>query len=441
MEMTLPPVMEVQPADGPLMPGRPLHVPGSKSITNRALILAALAEGQSKLNGVLWSDDSRRMLECLDALGFDLEANEEAKSVHLWGSGGKVPGGQALKAGKPLFVGNAGTAARFLPVLAALGSGKFQFTADPRMSQRPMAGLLENLQTQGAKVSALNYPFELEAKGLAGGQADVDLSASSQFASGLLMAGPFMKKPLVLRLKGRTELPYVEMTAEMVRRFGGQVRQEGSLFEVALGGYNGREYAVEPDLSSASYLFAAGALLGGKVTVAGLSSNSLQGDIRFLGVLKHMGCRFYEDPISQVEEGLTLERDPGEPLQGVDVDMGAFSDQALTLAALAPFCASPTTLRNIGHIRKQECDRLEAITSNLGRLGVKTELLDDGNAVRIHPGPMRGTELETYKDHRVAMAFALVGLKVPGVKIKDPACVSKTFENYWEVLGQLTGNV
>jgi 3-phosphoshikimate 1-carboxyvinyltransferase len=423
--------LEILPLRKPLSPPRPIVVPGSKSISNRALVLSALAQGESRLSNLLVSDDSERMVEGLQGLGFRVQFDAVARSAEVQGQAGKVPSGRA-----EVFVGNAGTAARFLPPLAALGSGYFSFRAEARMSRRPMRELLAGLRRLGADVKGDSYPFELGASGLNGGDLEVDISGSSQVASGLLMAGPCMKKPLRLRVTGsREEMPYVQMTVELMKRFGVEVRRLGQVFEVPLSPYQARGFSVEADVSAACYFFAAAALLGGKVTVAGLSASSLQGDIKFLGLLKHMGCRFYEDP-----EGLTVEKEPGSKLQGLEVDMGSFSDQALTLAALAPFCEGPVTITHVGHIRRQECDRLEAMVFNLKTMGAQAEILPGGDGVRIQPSrlaELHGGMMETFQDHRVAMAFALPGLLVEGIKVRDPSCVAKTFPAYWDALEEL----
>lgn len=419
---------------GPLSPATALKVPGSKSIGNRALVLAALADGRSILRNLFLADDTRRMVGALTSLGFKISMDEEAGQAEVQGLGGRLP----EVGSREVHVGLSGNNARFLPPLAALGRGSYHFTAEGRMSGRPMAELFKALTGLGAVIRGDAFPFDLEAHGLAGGEVEVDISASSQFASGLLMAGPYMKEPLTLKLAGdRREIPYVAMTAELMRHFGVEVVSHGQVFHVPVGKYRAREESIEPDLSGACYFFAAAALVGGSVTVAGLTASSLQGDIKFLGVLKHMGCQFFED-----EGGLTLQRDPTLPLKGVDVDMGSFSDQALTLAALAPFCDSPVTIRNIGHVRGQESDRLQAMRHNLAALGAKSELLPGGDGLTIQParssGPLKGGVMQTYKDHRVAMAFALPGLKLPGVLIQDPGCVSKTFGSYWDVWAEMT---
>jgi 3-phosphoshikimate 1-carboxyvinyltransferase len=413
---------EIQPQQGAF--GALVEVPGSKSISNRALILAALSHGQTNLENLQFSDDSRLMLQCLRELGFQVDASEASKSASVVGQSGRIPNSRAQ-----LFVGNAGTAARFLPCLAALGRGSYAFDGEARMRERPMGEILGLLAQQGSPSSADAYPFVLSAHGLKGGQASVDLTRSTQFASGLMMAAPYAQEPLSIEATGaRAKVPYVAMTAAMMEQFGVRVEREGNAWKVPLGLYQSPgTYLIEPDVSGAAYFYAACALVGGKVAVKGLSPNSMQGDIRLLEVMKnHWGCKFFMD-----EPGLVMVREPGQALKGLDIDMNAFSDQALTLAALAPFCEGPTNIRNVGHIRKQECDRIRAISKNLATLGIRTEERQDG--ITIFPGRPQGGLIETFGDHRVAMAFSLVGLKVPGVAIDNEACVAKTFEDYWKV--------
>jgi 3-phosphoshikimate 1-carboxyvinyltransferase len=425
--------VEVQP----LGPGQvfdvTVRVPGSKSITNRALMIAALADGTTSLDGALFSDDSKWMAQCLRDLGFGVIEAPAARSITVQGLGGKVPAGSPAATGKAkLFVGNAGTAARFLPCLAALGGGgRFEFTGEPRMGERPMGELLGLLGPQGSKVSGDRYPFTLEPGGLKGGEVRIDLTKSTQFASGLLMAAPYAASDLRLIAEGeRSQLPYVDMTTAVMEQFGVLSKAEGGRYTVAAGQrYKAQgHYTVEPDLSGAAYPFAWAALAGGRVKVLETSNASIQGDIRFLKVLQHMGVRFYQD-----EDGLMAERFPHEGLKGgMTVDMNAFSDQALTLAALAPFASAPIKIVNVAHIRQQECDRIEAIVLNLRALGIQVDEQADG--VTVHPGRPKGATIKTFGDHRVAMAFSLIGLLVPGVLIDDADCVKKTFADYWDVL-------
>jgi 3-phosphoshikimate 1-carboxyvinyltransferase len=422
---------QVKPFDGP-----PVKVPGSKSITNRALMVAALAEGRTVLRGALFSDDSKWMAESLRRLGINVLEDPIAEAMAVDGCDGALPA--RMDVAEPLFVGMAGTAARFLPCLAALGKDFVRFDAEPRMRERPMQALLNALKGQGAELAPFEeggaapqgYPFTLRGHGLKGGGVEVDVSHSTQFASGLLMAAPYAKSPLTLVVEGdRQQIPYVDMSAAVMGQFGVAVRREGSAFPVPQGRYKSPgDYLIEPDLSAAAYFFAATTLIGGKVTILGTQAQAMQGDIRFLKVLQHLGASFYQD-----EHGLTLEKDPSTPLKGgLTVDMNAFSDQALTLAAMAPFATGPITVKNVAHIREQECDRIHAAVENLKLLGIQAEEQADG--FTVHPGVLQGALLPSYGDHRVAMAFSLVGLKVPGVSIQDPGCVAKTFAGYWNTL-------
>jgi 3-phosphoshikimate 1-carboxyvinyltransferase len=429
---------QVQPQSKPF-DGPPVKVPGSKSITNRALIVASLAQGDSLLGGALFSDDSRHMVDSLNELGVSVQVDHDLELMRVQGAG-HPPKQPLVGGGFEVFVGNAGTAARFLPCLVAAGDADVQFKGDPRMSQRPMGELLGILAAQGAELSLPesknggpmpgSYPFRLHGKGLRGGAISLNVDHSSQFASGLLMAAPYAKSPVSLTVSGeRQHIPYVDMTAEVMRQFGVAVRREGNVFHVPQGQYQAIErYGIEPDLSAAAYFFAATTLIGGKVTVLGTQAQAMQGDIRFLKVLQHLGASFYQD-----EQGLTLEKDPATPIKGgLTVDMNAFSDQALTLAAMAPFADGPITVKNVAHIREQECDRIKAAVENLKLLGIQAEEQADG--FTVHPGVPKGASLPSYGDHRVAMAFSLVGLKVPGVSIQDPGCVAKTFADYWQAL-------
>jgi 3-phosphoshikimate 1-carboxyvinyltransferase len=426
-------------------------VPGSKSITNRALICAALARGRSRLEGAGFSDDSRHMAESLRRLGVGVAEDPAGRAMTVEGLG--APPRIAAEAAAPprVFVGNAGTAARFLPCLVAAGSGSVLFDSDPRMRERPMGALIKVLERQGAGFSpadgavapagaaADRYPFLLKAAGLKGGDVAVDLNDSSQFASGLLLAAPYAASEVRLSAQGdRGQLPYVDMTAAVMEDFGVTVDAAPGRWRVPAGRpYQAQAaYRVEPDLSGAAYFFAAAALVPGRITVRGVSNASIQGDLRFLKVLQHLGLGFYQD-----EDGLTAEwhRTPEATLKGgITVDMNAFSDQALTLAALAPFADAPVKITNVAHIRRQECDRIMAIAANLGGLGV--DVAEEPDGVEIRPWPAarrRGGVIKTFGDHRVAMAFSLLGLKVPGIVIDDADCVGKTFGDFWDVMDGL----
>ncbi|HEY8450063.1 MAG TPA: 3-phosphoshikimate 1-carboxyvinyltransferase [Bacillota bacterium] len=406
-------------------------VPGSKSLTNRALLLAALAEGESRLEGVLWADDTRHMRACLERLGVAMADGPGSDAVTVGGVGGRWRPTDDV-----LFVGNAGTAARFLTAALALSSHGYRLDGDPRMRQRPIRPLLMALQQLGAlAVDELGTgapPVRVRGP-LLGGEAVLEASASSQFVSALLMVLPLVPRPSRLRLVGEVPArPYVAMTLALMRAFGvAGVTAEPGLFTVEGGArYTARTYRVEPDASSASYFFAAAALTGGRVTVVGMGRDTLQGDAGFVEVLAAMGCR-----VERGETATTVSAPPDGRLRAVSVDLNAMSDMTPTLAALAPFADGPVRIDNVGHIRVQESDRLHALATELARLGIRVEERADG--LTIYPGRPRPALVQTYNDHRLAMAFSVLALRAPGVEIADPGCVAKTFPDFYQRLAQL----
>jgi 3-phosphoshikimate 1-carboxyvinyltransferase len=409
-----------------------VEVVGSKSYTNRALVLAALSRGSSLLTGALFSDDTRYMAESLRALGVPVDADEAALTLRVTGADGHVPSARAR-----CFVGNAGTAARFLPVVMALGHGVYELDGIPRMRERPILPLLEALAALGVKVEALGnpgcVPIRVHGGSLVGGQVTIPGHISSQYISGLMMGAPAMRDGLVIDIEGDlVSRPYLEMTAQAMRDFGVELSRDGERRFRIPGGqhYVGREYRVEPDASAASYFFAAAAITGGRVRVPGLGKRSLQGDRHFVHLLAEMGC--------EVNEGDDFTEVVGPPigtLRGVTADMADLSDVAQTLAVVAPFATSPTRVTGIGFIRRKETDRVGAVVRELGRLGVRAEEEADGFV--IHPGAPSPGEVRTYDDHRMAMSFALLGLTRPGIVILDPGCTAKTFPGYFDVLEQL----
>jgi 3-phosphoshikimate 1-carboxyvinyltransferase len=418
-----------------IRPGGPLRgtirPPGSKSITNRALVCAALAEGQSLLDGVLDSDDTRAMIEALPRLGIPVEHDRANATVQVVGCGGRLP---ATKA--DLFVGNSGTTIRFLTAMLSLGQGTYRLDGTPRMRERPIGDLLDALQKLGADVMSEQAsgcpPVIVRGRGLAGGRATVAGDISSQFLSGLLMAAPYAAAAVELVVEGPlVSRPYVEMTRAVMRSFGVTIAVERPCrFTIAAPQhYHARHYAVEPDASAASYFFAAAAITRGEVTVEGLSRDSLQGDVAFCDCLERMGCQIQYEP-----DEITV---AGGPLRGIDADMNAISDTVQTLAAVALFAEGPTTIGGVAHIRHKETDRIHALAIELRKLGARVEERDDG--LKITPGPLRGAEIDTYDDHRMAMSVALVGLKVPGVVIRDPGCTAKTYPNFFRDLATLSG--
>jgi 3-phosphoshikimate 1-carboxyvinyltransferase len=422
---TFPEELEVTPLERP--PDAKIRVPGSKSLTNRALIIAALAEGHSRILNPLFSDDSYWLMNALVRLGIDVSADGERGEVCVSGQSGGIDA-----SGVDLFVGNAGTVARFLPPVLALGRGPYTIDGVPRMRERPVADLVDAMRHLGAAVDYAGehgrFPLAIEGGGIRGGEVRVSASKSSQFVSGLLMASPYAEAPVTLHPEGRKEWPYVGITVALMRAFGVEVDDANGRFTVAPALYSSREYEVEPDASGASYFMAAAAVTGGRVRIPGLGSSSPQGDLRFAGVLRDMGCRVEIAPHS-------IEVIGPDRLQGIEVDMNAFSDTMITLAAISPFATSPTTIKNVGHTRLQETDRLSAVATELNRLGVKTHTT--ASSIRIIPNVVRPGVIRTYGDHRMAMAFAITGLVASGIRIGDPGCVAKTFPGYFGALESL----
>jgi 3-phosphoshikimate 1-carboxyvinyltransferase len=415
--------IEIKPVDGPFRGA--IRPPGSKSITNRALVCAALADGVTTLTGALDSEDTRVMIESLARLGIHIESDDGRQTLRIHGCGGTIPAAEA-----DLYIANSGTSVRFLTALVALGHGRYRLDGTARMCERPIQDLLDSLSALGvvARSEAGNGcpPVVVEARGLRGGRASVRGDVSSQFLSGLLMAAPYAEKPIELGVEGRlVSKPYIRLTLAVMDAFG--VHVDFSRFRVPRRVYKSREYAIEPDASAASYFFAAAAITGGEVTVEGLSRHSLQGDVAFCDCLEQMGCdvRHAADRITVV----------GRPLSGIALDMNAISDTVQTLAAVALFADGPTTISGVGHIRHKETDRIGNLAIELRKLGARVEELSDG--LRITPGKLRAAEIETYHDHRMAMSLALVGLRVPGVVILDPKCTQKTYPAFFGDLERL----
>ena len=409
-----------------------IRPPGSKSITNRALVCAALTEGTSTLIGALDSEDTQVMIDGLHRLGISVERQDDGSRLVVSGCGGKIPVSEA-----DLFVGNSGTTIRFLTALTTLGNGTYRLAGVPRMHERPIADLLAALNQLGADVQSEAGtgcpPVIVHANGLRGGHASIRGSISSQFLSGLLMAAPLAQNNVELIVEGElVSQPYVAMTIGVMQKFGVQAHYSGLSRFIIAGQqrYCGCEYAVEPDASAASYFWGLAAVTGGEVTVEGLGHGALQGDVAFVACLERMGCR-----VTYNSRGITV-ASPTARLGGIDVDMNAISDTAQTLAVVALFAEGPTTIRGVAHIRHKETDRIADLARELRKLGAGVEELSEG--MRITPAPLHGAEIETYNDHRMAMSFALAGMRITGVTIRNPGCTAKTYPRFFEDLKALT---
>lgn len=409
-----------------------VHVPGSKSITNRALLLAALANGESLLEGALFSDDSRHFLQCLIDLGFPVIINEEEKWVKVTGFGGSIPKQEAS-----IYVGSAGTAARFLTAMLGLSDGIYHLDASEQMRKRPMKPLLSSLESMGVSVTYHEkegyFPFTIHGSSNTTDRIQVDIGSSSQFLSALLMSAPMKKNGLTIELVGgKHALSYVQITTRMMEEFGCITTNpmEGIYHVEGNQSYTPLTYQIEPDVSAACYFYAMAAVVKGTALVHHVHFDSMQGDIGFLKILEQMGC-----VVTDTKEGILVDATNLTVLKGIEVDMSGCSDQTMTLAAIAPFADGPVRIRGVEHIRLQECNRIEATQKALTSMGITC--VQEGTGIDIYPGDAHGAFIDTFEDHRVAMAFAVSGLKIPGVVILDPMCCKKTFENYFEVLDSL----
>lgn len=456
----------VKKTDGPV--DWTVEVPGSKSMTNRALLMAALSDGTVELSGVLFSDDSRHFLSSLEALGFALGINEQEKKVAVTGCNGSIPKKEA-----EIDVGSAGTAARFLTAMLGFSDGVYTIQASEQMKKRPMKPLFDLLAGIGAKIEYLEkegfLPVRIQGCACVAEQRknaaqlergsrirtageesaaeifraperalpvslDLDISKSTQFLSALLLISPMIKQGLHIHITSeKTDGSYIRITRKMMEDFGVSVAFNGRDYEVQRGAsYHRKHYVVEPDMSAACYFYGAAAVTGGQTVVKNVHWDNTQGDLKFLTVLEQMGCKAADTP-----EGIKVSGPSIGSLKGITVDMNDFSDQALTLAAIAPFAADQVRIEHIGHIRLQESDRIHAIVTELSRLGIRCE--EEPEAVTIYPGEPQSGIVETYEDHRVAMAFSLIGLRTEGVRIDNPGCCGKTFEEYFSLLDKLTG--
>ena len=427
--------IEIQPTDGPVSAS--IRPPGSKSLTNRALLVAAIAKGQSVLKGALESDDTRYMIESLQKVGVNIAVDSPSKTITVDGVAGKLP-----KDFADLFIGNSGTSIRFLTAMLGVHGGKYTLDGIERMRERPIGPLIDSLNQLGSNSKALSPnaspPVQIDSERLKGGKVAIKGDISSQYLSGLLMAASLARGSIEIEIEGPLiSKPYVAMTIAVMKSFGVECKMSPNMdrFEIAAGqSYSACQYAIEPDASAASYFWAVAAICGGTATVTGLNRDALQGDVRFVECLERMGCS-----VEYAGDSIAV---TGPATQGIDVDMAHISDTVQTLTAVALFVQGPTTIRNVAHNRVKETDRIGNLAIELRKFGVSVEEREDG--LTIHPpgesGSLLGADIETYDDHRMAMSLALVGLKQPGVKIQDPGCVSKTYPNFFEDLGRFVGS-
>ncbi len=404
-----------------------LNVPGSKSLTQRALIAASLASGESRLYGPLVSEDTEYSSRALVQLGVSINQDDSGCWI-IEGNSGQVGSSDGT-----IYLGNNGTATRFLTSVAALGQSTFIIDGDERMHERPIGPLLTALRGWGVDIRSLRGtdcpPLQVNGQGIAGGTTSLPAGKSSQYLSSLLLVAPYAKQPARLEVEGEVlSKPYVKMTLSVMADFGiiTECSYDLKSFSIPQGVYRGREYHIEGDASNASYFWAAAAIAGGRVTVTNVPVLSLQGDIGLVPLLARMGCE-----VTQAGQGITVERKGG--LEGITVDMGDMPDVVPTLAVVAAFAQGRTEITNIAHLRIKECDRLHAVVTELRRMGAHIE--EQEAAMIIHGdggSSLRGAEIETYRDHRMAMSFAVAGLKVPGVRITGERCVAKSFPDFWD---------
>ena len=435
-------------------------VPGSKSMTNRALLMAALSDGEVRLEGVLFSDDSRYFIRSLQSLGFEVQVDEDDKIVTVKGEGGSIPKREA-----EIYVGSAGTAARFLTAMLGMSEGFYTIQASEQMKKRPMRELFTLLESTGAEIKYLEQegylPVHVKGRnyGKTGAAAEqqtktaespidgkdeaqhageklkvsLDISKSTQFLSAMLLISPMVKEGLHIEITSeKKDGSYIRITRSMMEDWGTTVSFDGRNYEVEAGAtYQKKDYIVEPDMSAACYFYGAAAITGGKSLVRNVHMDNTQGDMKFLGVLEQIGCKVTEEPAGIVVQGPKDGR-----IGGIDIDMNDFSDQTMTLAAMAPYASEKVHISHIGHIRLQESDRIHAIVTELKRAGIRCE--ETENSITIYPGTPHAAVIQTYDDHRMAMAFSLLGLRTEGIVINHPMCCKKTFENYFELLTELT---
>lgn len=424
------PHVRIHPLEQP--PDCVVRLPGSKSLTNRHLACAALADGDTRLSEVALCDDTDRMLGGLQQLGIRAALDPDRRALRITGGRGFFPEDEAA-----LDAGHAGTAMRFLTALACVGHGRYRIDGSQRMRQRPIGPLVDALGELGAQIAYDDIPgyppLTIEARGLSGGTATFARPPSSQFVSALLMVAPYAIRDVLIDVRGPlVSRPYVDMTLAVMRELGVEALAEESRFIVpSAQRYRGGEFSIAPDASAACYFWAAAAITGGRVGVRGLTRDAAQGDVGFVDVLAQMGCA-----IEHAADGIIVTGPPRGCLRGVNVDLNTMPDTVQTLAVAALFADAPTTIRNVANLRIKETDRIAALAAELARVGAAVDVQLDGLTV-FPPAELTPAEIHTYDDHRMAMSFALAGLLADGLVIRDAACVSKSFPEFFDALGLL----
>lgn len=406
---------------------RRITVPGSKSYTHRMLIAAALSDGMSIIENPLVSEDTRFTIGALKQLGIRIEAAAGDLGVH-----GK--GGVLKPVATPIYLGDSGTSMRLLCGMVALGKGMYTLTGDTRMEMRPIKDLLTALKQLGVEARSVKNngcpPVEIAGARITADRVDVNCRKSSQYLSALLLISPMIQSGLEIHVTdGPVSRPYVDLTLGVMNTFGVQFERDGYQKFIVRGGqrYRAGKYVVEADCSHAAYFWAAAAITGAEIKVTGTAVDSVQGDVRFVDILQKMGCRVSGEP-----DGISV---AGGPLHAVEVDMSDLPDQVPTLAVVAAFAEGTTRIRNVAHLKSKESDRLRATAVELNKMRIQAKYSD--NALAVKGGAPTGSIVDTYHDHRIAMSFALSGLKVPGIRIRDPNCVEKSFPNFWQVFDGL----
>ncbi len=387
-----------------------VRVPGSKSITNRALVLAALSNDICTLDGVSLCEDCQAMIDCLIELGFEITLDDENCIVTVKGEGGNIPNKDAT-----INVKSAGTVARFLSAMLAVCGGEYTLNSSEQMKKRPMKEFLDSLVELGVVINYLedegHFPFEIKSNGLKDFDIEINTDTSTQYASAMLLTQSISNSNISLT-GNRVDGSYIKMTKNMIENFSSN-------------------YKIEPDVSCACYFYAMALILGTKAKVEGVHLDSMQGDIKFLKLLEELGA-----DVTDEEDGVLVDCSFVTSFEGLEVDMHDFSDQALTFAVVAAFAQTPSIVRNVGHIRNQESNRMMVIKSELEKIGAQVEIVDDD--IYINPGKLHGAEIETYEDHRVAMSFAIAGLKIEDMIIQNPNCCKKTFAYYFDIIDDLS---